>query len=109
MTSPGLMVSMVHPLASIRLRAGPPINHVSVLPPSWTSMVNIGCGFLHSIFCTVPFTVTSLVVFTGHEWWAERGGARKINAAKTAGARKSLIMTVLPSSFELPESHFTFD
>src|SRR6266853_5992533 len=47
-TSPGLTVVLVQPFASIRLMAGPPIDHFSV-PPSLvrTSRVTIGCGFPH--------------------------------------------------------------
>jgi hypothetical protein len=67
-------VSFIQPFASMRVIAGPPINHVSTLASSGrTSIVNIGCGLVHSICFTVPFTVTSLSIATGHEWWAASG------------------------------------
>jgi len=55
-------------LAVGELIAGPPTSHFSISPsPARTSRVIIGCGFAQLTVVTVPFTVTSLEEFTGHE------------------------------------------
>src|SRR5205809_6403689 len=82
--SPGLTVVLVHPFASIRLIAGPPTNHFSILPSSVrTSRVIVGGGFPQTNSLTVPLTVTSWDKLTGHEWCADRGTAPWTSARMT--------------------------
>src|SRR5262245_14064403 len=93
-TSPGLTVVLDQPFASIRLMAGPPTSHFSIVPSAaLTSRVIMGCGFSHSNMVTVPFTVTSLDMSTGQEWWADTGTAPETNARMTIVGTNNLFAT----------------
>jgi hypothetical protein len=72
----------------------PSIRHRSTVPSGFgTSIVNQECGFTHSIWTTVPSSVTCLVASNSaeKEWCAATGNAAAISIAALAATFISLL------------------
>src|SRR5579862_1546469 len=57
----------------------------------------MGCGFDQVNWATAPFTVTSRLKSTGHEWWADSGRATEINTRTTSAETHGTFIGFPPS------------